>query len=231
MPRDEQLNRLRVTNQQRDNAVAALREAVADGRLEFDEFDARMAVAMGARTRGDVVEVLDDLVEPNRLDAVITDETVLGEGPGFSWDNPLVLGEEKSTRIQLGAWRVPPFLELHASAMDHYRLDFTQAVTVSPVIDLVLVGGSSVATVLVIVPEGWGVATQDLRMSGQSYSTSKVRTRPTGDNPRILVSGTTSGSLTVRHPTWWDLRKQRKYLEQHPPRAELNPPAASGLES
>lgn len=216
MPRDEQLNRLRVTNQQRDNAVAALREAVADGRLGFDEFDGRMAIAMGARTRGEVVEVLDDLVEPGRLDAVITDETVLGEGPGFSWDNPLVLGEEKSTRTQLGAWRVPPFLEVHAAAMDYYRMDFTLAITVSPVIDLVIVGGSNVATVLIVVPEGWGVATQDLRMSAQSYASSKVRTRPTGDNPRILVSGTTTGNVTVRHPTRWDLRKQRRHLEQHP---------------
>lgn len=217
MPRDEQLNRLRVTNQQRDNAVATLREAVADGRLGFDEFDERVNTAMGARTRGDIVDVLEDLVEPDRLDAVITDETVLGEGPGFSWDNPLVLGEEKQTRTQLGQWRVPPFLEVHASAMATVRLDFTRAITVSPVIDLVVVGGSNVATVLIVVPEGWGVSTQDLRVSGQSYSTSKVRTRPTGGHPRILVSGTTSGTVTVRHPSWWDEYKQRKHLEQNPP--------------
>lgn len=221
MPRDEQLNRLRVTNQQRDNAVAALREAVADGRLGFDEFDGRMNVAMGARTRGDIVEVLDDLVEPDRLDAVITDEAVLGEGPGFSWDNPLVLGEDKSTRTLLGDWRVPPFLEVHASAMASLRMDFTEAVTVSPVIDLVVVGGSNVASVLLIVPEGWGVSTQDLRVSGQAYTTSKVRTRPTGTNPRLLVSGNSLGSVTVRHPNWWDLRKQRKHLEEHPPRTAI----------
>lgn len=221
MARDEQLNRLRVTNQQRDNAVAALREAVADGRLGFDEFDGRMNIAMGARTRGDIVEVLGDLVEPDRLDAVITDQSVLGEGPGFSWDNPLVLGEDKESRTQLGQWRVPPFLEVHANSMDYVRLDFTEAITVSPVIDLVVVGGSSVATVLVIVPEGWGVSTQDLRTSGQSYSTSKVRTRPLGENPRILMSGTSSGSVTVRHPSWWDVRKQRKFLEQNPPRTAI----------
>lgn len=221
MPRDEQLDRLRVTNQQRDNAVAELREAMADGRIDFDEFESRLPRLMGARTRRDLVEDLSDLVEPARMDTVITNETVLGEGPGFSWDNPVVIGQQKETRRQLGRWHVPPFLEVHANEMAYYILDFTEAVTATPVIDIVIVGGSSVASVLVIVPDGWGVSTQGLQMSGQNYSTSRVRTRPLKGNPRIVLSGSTAGTVNVRNPNSWDERRQRKFIAKQPSRGEI----------
>lgn len=43
--------RLRVTNQQRDNAAAILREAVVDGRLNVDELSARLPTALNAFSR------------------------------------------------------------------------------------------------------------------------------------------------------------------------------------
>lgn len=54
--------RLRVTTGQRDNTVAILREAAADGRLEFDELGRRVESALGARIREDLAAVLADLV-------------------------------------------------------------------------------------------------------------------------------------------------------------------------
>ena len=48
-------------------------------------------------------------------DTVITEQPSLGEGPGFHWDEPLVI-EGKGDGLTTGAWQIPPFLELLAGA-------------------------------------------------------------------------------------------------------------------
>lgn len=213
MPRDPQLDRLRVTNQQRDNAVKSLRQAVADGRLAFEEFETRMPTALAAQTRGDLVGVLNDLVEPRELDQVIADPQTLGDGPGFSWENPLIIGPEKQDRERIGPWDVPPFLEAHPT-MWGMRLDFTMARPLAPVIDLVVSGGT-MASLLVVVPEDWGVSVSGVNTSGQAQLTSAVRTRPVPGRPRIIITGQTSGSLTVRKPTGGDIWKRNRYLKRN----------------
>jgi uncharacterized Tic20 family protein len=53
---------LRVSDAERDQVVERLQEAYAEGRLEHDEFDMRMHLAMTAKTRGDLSAVTRDLV-------------------------------------------------------------------------------------------------------------------------------------------------------------------------
>lgn len=63
---------LRVSDQEREDAIDALREHAADGRLGLDEFSERLDTAHAARTRGDVDELLRDLpsvVPPGRREA------------------------------------------------------------------------------------------------------------------------------------------------------------------
>lgn len=213
MSRDPQLDRLRVTNQQRDNAVTALRQAVADGRLAFEEFEARMPVALHAQSRGDLVGILDDLVEPADLDRAIADPQVMGDGPGFSWENPLIITSEKHDRKRLGPWDVPPFLEVHPNAWG-ILLDFTMARPLAPVIDLVVASGM-MGTLTVIVPDDWGVDTGGINSHGQAQINSQVRTRPVPGKPRIIISGQTSGTLSVRRATSWDQRRLQRHLRRH----------------
>jgi Domain of unknown function (DUF1707) len=57
-------DRLRASDRDREKAVDALREAAGEGRLTVDELDERVALAYRARTRGDLVELLDDVLVP-----------------------------------------------------------------------------------------------------------------------------------------------------------------------
>lgn len=50
-----------VTEQEQEQLVEALRRYVAEGRLELDEFDARVARLYGAGTRSEARAVLDGL--------------------------------------------------------------------------------------------------------------------------------------------------------------------------
>jgi hypothetical protein len=52
---------LRASDAEREQAVARLREASAEGRLTFDELVARTGTALEARTRGDLDRVTADL--------------------------------------------------------------------------------------------------------------------------------------------------------------------------
>ena len=198
---------LRVSALQRENAVAKLREAAADGRITFDELGPRLDRALGAVTRADLIAVLNDLVEPDRLASVITDEQVLGDGPGYRFDNPLVLTEETGLK-RIGPWRVPPFMEAVTGWSD-VRLNFVMAEPGAKLIDLVLLSGGGAC--VLVVPQGWGVDTERLQISGQQKSAvSRVSTRPTGDNPRIVVRGRSAGNVKVRHPNWFDKRQLRR---------------------
>lgn len=53
---------LRVSALQRDNAIAALRDAAADGRLTFAELEERVPKALAATLREELIAVLRDLV-------------------------------------------------------------------------------------------------------------------------------------------------------------------------
>ncbi|TNY35248.1 DUF1707 and DUF4870 domain-containing protein [Thermomonospora catenispora] len=55
---------LRVADSERDPVLELLKEAYAEGRLEHDEFEMRMHLAMTAKTRGDLAAVTADLNAP-----------------------------------------------------------------------------------------------------------------------------------------------------------------------
>ena len=55
---------LRVSDAERDDAVVALREAAAEGRLTLEELSDRVATAYRSRTRGELEQVTRDLPAP-----------------------------------------------------------------------------------------------------------------------------------------------------------------------
>ncbi len=202
--RDLPDGRLRVTAQQRDHAAAILREAVVDGRLTVEELNARLPTALNAFTREDLYRILDDLVPAAELPAVVAEQVALGDGPGMSWENPLLIRSSWAGHKLEGAWELPPFLEVLGTGWGTVKLDCTHARPLAKVIDVVITGNPSVT---IIVPDGWGVDVQQLNISGASGSiNSMVPTRPVGPNPRIILRGSTTMTVKVRNPGKWDRR-------------------------
>lgn len=137
-------DQLRITSAQRERAVELVRQAAADGRLDFDEMNGRVAVGLEAKTQGELRRIVGDLVPSAELAAFLLDVTPALEGPGSTWDNPLMLGKDKKSLNLHGRWQVPPFMELYCSIWHSVKINFMEAVALAPVIDLVVVahGGS-----------------------------------------------------------------------------------------
>ncbi|WP_040160993.1 DUF1707 SHOCT-like domain-containing protein [Nigerium massiliense] len=206
---------IRIGHAERDQAVSVLQEAAAQGRLTMDELDGRVEEALSAKTRGDLHAVLADLVPRGPLDEMLVPQTRRPSlGPGYSWEDPLVLTARWENEKRLGRWDVPPFLEVNAVAAD-VKLNFCHATPVSLVIDIVVQGGAG--DCVLVVPGGWGVDL-DRYVKGMGSVKNEVTTRAQQGNPQIMVRGHGSlGSLKARYPTGWDERQQRRYLERSQP--------------
>ncbi|AQP48203.1 hypothetical protein BW730_12520 [Tessaracoccus aquimaris] len=196
-------DQLRITSAQRESAVELVRQAAADGRLDFDEMNGRVSVGLEARTQGELRRIVGDLVPSAELAAFLADVTPPLEGPGSTWDDPLVIGRDSQWDVK-GPWNVPPFLEVYCSFWKVLTLNFLEATALAPVIDMVVVAHSGSPTV--IVPPGWGVDTERLSVNSQGAFTSNVATRPDKGMPRIVMRGHTRNGK-ARYATTRELRK------------------------
>ena len=212
---DRQLH-LRVGTSQRERALAEIRNAAADERITFDELEGRVPRALGAVTRADLASVLEDLLPLAEIDAILGSDSPSGEGPGYSWEDPLVLEGKGWKQLTVsGDWVVPPFLEVHAS-IGGVLLDFTMATARSKVTDVVLVV-SDWGTTTIVVPEGWGVDTQGTQAEFSYIETRGVRTRSQRGHPRLIIRGRTSGQVKVRISGEKDRAKAEKFITQGRP--------------
>lgn len=207
---------LRVGTAQRERALEVIRNAAADERITFDELEGRVPRALGAVTRADLVSVLEDLAPAAEVDAVVGLDAPIGEGPGYSWDDPLVLEGTGWKQLTVsGEWVAPPFIEVHSS-IGGVLLDFTLATAPAKVIDLVLVVNDW-GTTTIVVPEGWGVDTQATQAEASYIETRGVRTRPQHGKPRIIVRGRTSGQVKVKVSTEKDVLKAQRFIAKGRP--------------
>ena len=206
-------DQLRITSAQRERAVELVRQAAADGRLDFDEMNGRVAAGLEAKTQGELRRIVGDLVPSAELAAFLLDVTPALEGPGSTWDNPLMLGKDKKSLNLHGRWQVPPFMELYCSIWHSVKINFMEAVALAPVIDLVVVAHGGSPTF--IVPQGWGVDTERLSVGNQGMFNSNVATRPEKGFPRIVMRGHVSNGK-ARYAKAREVRKleQRLGMEQ-----------------
>ncbi len=203
--------RLRVAAQQRDHAASILREAVVSGRLTVEEMNARIPSALNAHSREDLYRILDDLVPAAELPAVVADNVPMGEGIGMRWETPLMIRSNWAGTKRLGEWDLPPFIEILGTGWGNVTLNCTMARPLAKVIDVVISGNP---TVHIVVPEGWGVDVQQLNTSATGSIESYVPTRPTNDNPRLILRGNTTMPCKVRTPSRGDLRAVAKHQQQ-----------------
>ncbi len=204
---------VRVGDAERDQAIAVLHQAAVDGRLTAVELDDRMGRALASRTRGELRGLLEDLVPRAPLAEMLTGAPAARNlGPGYSWEDPLVITAKWSDESRIGAWEVPPFLEVHP-VVSNVKLNFMDAIPVSLLIDVVLVGGAG--NLVLVVPGDWGVDITRVQ-KGMGSARSKVEPRPHYGRPQLVVRGGLAlGDLRVRYPggfDTWQLKRARAKL-------------------
>lgn len=211
-------NQLRVGHTERNNAVAALQRAAAEGKLTAEELQQRTAAAQAARVYADLDVLLADLqptagpsAQPVPLPRVEqypvapTGPRQLPSGPpGYIPGDPLIINAGFTGAKRTGPWQLPPFVRVQALA-DTVRLDCLQATTQAEVIDLEVLPGAG--TVLLVVPSGWGVRVDRLGKNWGSITT-KVPEQPAWGHPLIAVRGSIGlGSFKARGANWFDRRR------------------------
>lgn len=183
---------MRASDADREAVVELLRDAAADGRLDLDELDTRLGQALGAKTRGELVPLTDDL-GPAVIDS--------GE--------PLTLQGGVHGAERTGVWKVPPRIVAYGG-MGGVHLDFTRAECRLREIEVGV--DAQMAGVRIVVPVGWKAETDalDLGLGGLKDKTEGDRLPGT---PVIRLTGTCGmGGVVIRNPNLRERRRQRKEL-------------------
>jgi len=202
---------LRASHADRDKVVELLRIAAGDGRLTAEELDERLEAALTARTQRELTVLTADL--PASPDAGLD---LAAAAP----KEVLRIVRMGGNARQLGRWVVPKRMEIKVAG-GNVRLDFTEAVITSPVlqIDAEVRGGN----VVIITRPGVVVDADEVEVIGGS-----VRIHaPGGPQPstilRVEISGDVRGGNVRAHPprrTFWQW-----LLRRHSPAGSPGRPA------
>ncbi len=171
MDRDERSAELRVSDPDREAAVARLRERAADGTLTLEEFLGRMERAFSARTRADLARLEADLPRPVAGTA----------GPrrgARRWFVGVLAGARAAGRWRCGE-RVAAVAVLGGCELDlRHALIEAAEVTITAV---AVMGG-----IHIVVPEGVEVELTGIPvLGGKSLDLAPVSPVPGG--PRVVV--------------------------------------------
>lgn len=220
---------VRISDQERDRAVAFLRHHCGAGRLTLDEFSDRVALVFDATTDADIVAVTKDLpampVTPPST-AVAT----VGRGRRAVRWTVSIFGANP----QKGRWRLDGATNA-ASFMGHTMLDLREAEVVGETATIrafAFMGG-----VDVVVPEGIQVVLTGLAIMGSKHA--RVRRVPViGGSPTIYVKAFAfMGGVTVRSKGASDGKRRRKTSghdrrnERHRQRDEIRSAVAEAIRS
>ncbi|HKD96914.1 MAG TPA: DUF1707 domain-containing protein [Micromonosporaceae bacterium] len=181
----------------RERVVARLHVALSEGRITLSEFEERVAGVLAARTFGAVVPYLEGLPQ-----------APVGPSPAVRTQ----LNVRGSSLRRQGRWVVPSTLSVEATGSG-VRLDFTEAVIYTSVveIDLRLRGSSATLT----VPVGSSVDVGGVSLTGSSAKTRGVTNHQAGTGTHFVVVGEARGSSikarTPRQWLWpWERRRRRR---------------------
>ncbi|MTE14746.1 DUF1707 SHOCT-like domain-containing protein [Nocardia aurantiaca] len=196
---------LRVSDVEREHVGRLLQRAVGLGMLSLGEFTERMDTALAAKTRGELNAVLVDLPGVRLVGQpapaaqryappqprYVAAHRIPQAAPGT------VIRARLSSVERKGAWHVPPALMIN-SLMGSVRLDFTQAVMSTQVVEIHV--DDTCSSVELIVPAEATVDLNAIDLIGSSANT-KVRTGPPIGPLHIIVHGTLRfSSVTAKHP-------------------------------
>lgn len=190
-PRPAEPGALRASDDEREAVVDQLREAAAEGRIDFDELDARLGQALTSRTHAELAAVTADLPTPPPADGL----------------PPLVLkgGMTGATRGP-GRWEVPGRVIAHGG-VGGVTLDFSRVE--SRLAEVVVEAYGETSGVTIVIPDGWTADTtgMDPGTGGLKDETTPARLPRT---PLIRLTGSGGiGGVVIRHPN----RRERRKLD------------------
>ncbi|MFE7558444.1 DUF1707 domain-containing protein [Kitasatospora sp. NPDC057500] len=194
-PRPDPSGGLRASHGEREAVVERLRDAAAEGRIDLDELDERVGLALTARTHAELAVLTADLPGP---------------GPSGSLP-PLVLkGGAFGASRGPGRWEVPGRVIAHGG-MGGVKIDFTRVECHRAEVVVEAYGETSGVTI--VIPDGWAAETGGMHpgLGGLKDATTPDRLPGT---PLIRLTGSGGvGGVVIRHPG----RRERRKLSGNPP--------------
>lgn len=175
-----------------------LRDAAAEGRIDFDELDSRLERALTAKTHGDLATLTADVPTPGFSSAT---------APAFAAGSrpPLVLkGGLHGASRGPGRWEVPEQVIAHGG-LGGVKLDFTRVEC--RLAEIVVEAYGETSGVTVVIPDGWVVDTSGID-PGFGGLTDKSTSGRLPGTPLIRLTGAGGvGGVVVRHPNKRERRK------------------------
>ncbi|TRV77782.1 DUF1707 domain-containing protein [Streptomyces sp. 130] len=183
-------DRLRASDADREAVVEQLREAAAEGRIDMEELDERLNLALTAKTYGELAPITEDL-----------------GGPAVrSTAEPLVLRGGIHGVQRKGAWQVPSRVLVHGG-IGGALLDFSGAECRVREVEIEVEG--QMGGVRIVVPDGWGVDTDALDPALGGLK-SKVTGERTPGAPLLRITGSCGvGGVRIRRPGLRERRRKR----------------------
>lgn len=191
---------LRASHEDREAVAERLRDAAAEGRIDLEELDERLGIALTAKTYGELEPLTADLPAPGEPAPTATPRPPSGP--------PLVLKGGLHGAERVGWWQVPAKIVAYGG-LGGVKLDFTRAECPWPEVEVEVHG--EMAGVTLVVPEGWAVDTTgaDPGLGGLKNRTA-TGSPPRRGTPLLRVTGAGGmAGATIRHPNRWERRRLR----------------------
>ncbi|MFD4792200.1 DUF1707 SHOCT-like domain-containing protein [Streptomyces anulatus] len=189
---------IRASHDDREAVVERLRDAAAEGRIDFDELDSRLELALTAKTHGELARMTADLPMP---------QSSTGAASASAAENPLPLvlkGGISGASRGPGRWEVPGRVVAHGG-VGGVSLDFTRAEC--RLTEVVVEAYGETSGVTVVIPDGWvaDIGGMDSGFGGLTDKTTSARLPGT---PLIRLTGAGGiGGVVIRHPNKRERRK------------------------
>jgi redox-sensitive bicupin YhaK (pirin superfamily) len=175
---------VRASDREREQAVTRLREAAAEGRLTLEEFTARIDGAYGARTRGELDVLVNDLPEASASSAAV---------PARRTPRRWIVSV-MGNAVRRGRWRVAE----HATAvtvMGNATIDLRQAELSGPEVTVTVF--TAMGNTHVIVPPGVDVDLSAIAIMGNRFDRTRAEAQPGA--PLVRIKGVVlMGNIFVR---------------------------------
>jgi hypothetical protein len=228
-PQDFNANiRLRASDAERDAAAAVINNALAEGRLSAEEHSQRLDAIFSAKTRADLVPVLDDLPAPRGVRQDIarpapTDAVIRSKGGGRL---TAILGGV----TRKGAWHPEPVITVVA-VLGGAELDFRDAVL--PSNEIVIMATTVLGGLEITVPPEMRVVDNGTAILGGREIAGNSAESLSPDAPLLRIEGTcVLGGVEVKRKArkvpkeLWRGKRVNVSLEAGPlPRIRANKPA------